>query len=79
MINIAERPPEVGTGRCPATEGDLIFGTSYSTIATLVYRKTRFVMLVRLPGRNTADAVADALADVVVSLLEQLRRSITWD
>jgi IS30 family transposase len=56
-----------------------VFGTRSSTIATLVERKSRFVMLVRLPGSHTADAVADALAEAIVTLPEQLRRSITWD
>jgi IS30 family transposase len=61
------------------TEGDLLFGTKSSTVATLVERKSRFVMLVRLPGGHTADAVADALAGAITTLPAQLRRSITWD
>ena len=50
-----------------------------STAATLVERKSRFVMLVRLPGSHTADVVADAVAEAIATLPEQLRRSITWD
>ena len=42
-------------------EGDLLMGTADSAIATLVERHTRFVMLVALPGRHTADVVAAAL------------------
>ena len=42
-------------------------------------RKSRFVMLVRLPGSHTADVVADALAEAIATLPEQLRRSLTWD
>src|SRR6266576_949551 len=60
-------------------EGDLVFGTRSSTVATLVERTSRFVMLVRLPGSHTADVVADALAEAIATLPEQLRRSITWD
>jgi len=37
------------------------------------------VMLVRLPGSHTADVVADALAEAIATLPEQLRRSLTWD
>jgi IS30 family transposase len=44
-----------------------------------VERKSRFVMLVALPGGHTAGVVADALADAIISLPSQLRRSITWD
>jgi IS30 family transposase len=36
-------------------------------------------MLVGLPGSHTADVVADALAEAIATLPEQLRRSITWD
>jgi transposase, IS30 family len=50
-----------------------------SAIATLVERKTRFVMLIQLPNGHTADVVAEALAAKIVELPEQLRRSITWD
>ena len=61
------------------SEGDLIFGTRSSTIATPVKRTSRFVMLVHLPGSHTADVVADALAETIATLPEQLRRSLTWD
>jgi integrase-like protein len=60
-------------------EGDLLFGTRSSAVATLVERKSRFVMLVHLPSGRTAGVVADALADVITGLPGQLRRSITWD
>jgi IS30 family transposase len=36
-------------------------------------------MLVRLDRGHTAEAVADALSDAVVTLPAQLRRSLTWD
>ena len=60
-------------------QGDLIFGTRSSTIATLAERTSRFVLLVHLPGSHTADVVADALAEAIATLPEQLRRSLTWD
>jgi transposase, IS30 family len=36
-------------------------------------------MLAGLPGSHTADVVADALAEAIATLAEQLRRSLTWD
>jgi IS30 family transposase len=50
-----------------------------SAVATLVERKSRFVMLIGLPHGHTADVVADALAAKITELPTQLRRSITWD
>ena len=60
-------------------EGDRIYGKANSTIATLVERKSRFVMLIGLPINHRADTVADALAAKITELPEALRRSITWD
>ena len=60
-------------------EGDLLCGTRSSTAATLVERKSRFVMLAGLPGSHTADAVAAALAGAITTLPDQVRRSLTWD
>jgi len=79
-VHISQRPAEAGDRAVPGHwEGDLVFGTRSSTVATLVERKSRFVMLVHLPGGHTADVVADALAGAITSLPSQLRRSITWD
>ena len=79
-VHISQRPAGASDRAVPGHwEGDLVFGTRSSTVATLVERKSRFVMLVRLPGGHTADVVADALAEAIATLPEQLRRSITWD
>lgn len=79
-VNIRERPPEVEDRSVPGHwEGDLLFGQGKTAIITLVERRSRFVMLIGLGGRHTADMVADALAAHIVDLPRQLRRSITWD
>ena len=76
-------------------EGDLILGLDSSAIGTLVERTARFTMLLHLPGMDGhgqprlkngpalaghgAEAVRDATAAAIVTLPEQLRRSLTWD
>ncbi|MGR8007413.1 IS30 family transposase [Streptomyces hypolithicus] len=76
-------------------EGDLIIGLNSSAIGTLVERSSRFTMLLHLPpmpghgGPRTkngpalaghgAEAVRAALAEVIVDLPSQLRKSLTWD
>ena len=59
-------------------EGDLLAGAANSHIATLVERQTRYVILVKLAGKDTK-SVVDALAAQVQSLPVQLWASLTWD
>ncbi len=59
-------------------EGDLLAGSGNSHIATLVERRSRFTILVKVPGKDTATVVA-ALSRQVRKLPAFLRRSLTWD
>ncbi len=78
-VPISERPPEVADRAVPGHwEGDLLAGTKTSNIATLVERKSRFVILIRLPQRDT-HTVMRALARRVQKLPANLKKSLTWD
>ena len=59
-------------------EGDLLVGAKNSYVATLVERHSRFLMLIKVPNRDTAVVVA-ALSRHVRKLPATLRRSLTWD
>ena len=78
-ISIRERPAAVADRAVPGHwEGDLLTGTIDSQIATLVERRSRYVLLIRLPTK-AAPAVAQALARHVRTLPQALKRSLTWD
>jgi len=78
-ISIRERPAEVEDRAVPGHwEGDLLSGGKNSHIATLVERHSRFLMLIKVPGKETAVVVA-ALSKHVRKLPATLRRSLTWD
>lgn len=77
------------------SERDLILGLGSSAIGTLVERTTRFTMLLHLPrlmghgeaprikmglrSRDTELNVRDAITRTIITLPQELRRSLTWD
>ena len=78
-VSIRERPAEAADRALPGHwEGDLIAGGSNTHVATLVERRSRFVMLVKVDGKDTR-TVVDALGRRVQTLPAQLRATLTWD
>jgi IS30 family transposase len=78
-ISIKERPAEVEDRAVPGHwEGDLIAGGRSSHIATLVERRSRFVILMKVDSKDSV-AFAAALARKIRRLPSELRRSLTWD
>ena len=80
-MSIRDRPADVADRAVPGHwEGDLLAGAHHSHIATLVERRSRFTMLVKVHGggKDTASVVA-ALARQMRTLPTALRRSLTWD
>jgi IS30 family transposase len=78
-VSISERPASVEDRAVPGHwEGDLLFGSHNSQIATLVERQTRYVMLVKVAGKDT-ESVVNALIVNARKLPQELYKSLTWD
>lgn len=78
-VSIRDRPADVEDRAIPGHwEGDLITGSQNTHMATLVERSSRFTMLVKVPGKDTASVVT-ALSTQIRQLPSALRRSLTWD
>ena len=78
-VSISERPAQVEDRAVPGHwEGDLLFGSKNSQIATLVERQTRYLMLVKVGGKDT-QTVINALIKSARRLPQELYKSLTWD
>jgi len=78
-VSISERPASVADRALPGHwEGDLLFGSKNSQIATLVERNTRYAMLVKVSGKDT-QTVINALIKNARKLPDELYKSLTWD
>ncbi len=78
-VSISERPASAEDRAVPGHwEGDLLCGSKSSQIATLVERQTRYVMLVKVPKKDS-ETVINALIKHARKLPQELYRSLTWD
>jgi transposase, IS30 family len=78
-VSIRQRPAEIEDRAVPGHwEGDLLEGARGTYVATLVERQSRYVVLVRLPNKET-QTVVRALARRIRQLPDGLMRSLTWD
>ncbi|MCX7171099.1 MAG: IS30 family transposase [Proteobacteria bacterium] len=78
-VSISERPATVEDRAIPGHwEGDLLCGTNSSQIATLVERHTRYVMLVKVPSKDS-ETVTNALIKNARKMPQELYKTLTWD
>jgi IS30 family transposase len=79
LVSIRQRPAAVEDRAVPGHwEGDLLSGSKNSYIATLVERHTRYVMLAKVPNKET-QTVVSALIKQAKALPSELYKSLTWD
>jgi transposase, IS30 family len=78
-VSISQRPAEAEDRAVPGHwEGDLLFGSGNTQIATLVERQSRYVMLVKVASKDT-ETVINALIKNARKLPQELYKSLTWD
>ena len=80
ILSIEQRPKEVESREIPGHwEGDLMIGKNrQSAIGTLVERKTRYLMLVKLRNK-TSEEVLKQFSKRFGKLPRELRKSMTYD
>lgn len=78
-VSIRERPAEAEDRAVPGHwEGDLLAGSRNTHVATLVERSSRFVMLVRVRGKDT-ESVVGSLSEQIQQLPATMMATLTWD
>lgn len=78
-VPISQRPPEAADRAVPGHwEGDLIVGSGNTAVATVVERRSRFVLLVKVPSKRSSDVVP-AVARKIRRLPADLKSTVTWD
>ncbi len=78
-ISIRQRSKEIDNRKTIGHwEGDLVTGSGNTHIATLVDRKTRFTLILKLVGKD-AESVNMALINAFNQLPPSMKKSLTWD
>jgi len=78
-VSIHERSKHIENRRSLGHwEGDLVTGSRNTHIATLVDRKSRFTIILKLAGKD-ATTVNDALISTFRKMPQEYRKSLTWD
>jgi IS30 family transposase len=78
-VSISQRPAEAEDRAVPGHwEGDLLCGSKNSFVVTLVERHSRYLMLAKVPNRET-QTVVNALIRQARQLPNELYKSLTWD
>lgn len=78
-VSIRTRPKSIESRRRIGDwEGDLVTGSGNTHIATLVDRKTRFTLILKLNGKDSASVTA-ALINAFKEIPTDMKRSLTWD
>src|SRR5258708_38759141 len=78
IVSIRQRPAAVEDRAVPGHwEGDLLAGPKNSYIATLIERHTRYVMLAKVPNKDTQSDVS-ALIKQARKLPSELYKALTW-
>ena len=78
-VSIHDRPADIATRTKPGHwEGDLITGRRNTHVATLVERYSRYLLLVKVKGKDSRSVVT-ALIRKINGLPQGLFLSLTWD
>lgn len=78
-VSIHDRPKDADKRRSIGHwEGDLVTGSNNTHIATLVDRKTRFTIILKLAGKDS-ESVNSALINAFNQMPEVMKKTLTWD
>lgn len=69
---------QIDADRLAIGNGDLVSGTNNTHIATLVDRKSRYTIILKLAGKD-AESVYKALIAIFTKMPAKYRKPLTWD